>query len=159
MSGAVEYLFNACGKGGCWTTDEERAASSAGNWNKYYSTACSGGDTYACSALNVASDNGLLSHVTNLRLEAYLVAGGMTSPMAVGYAMENIRVDLAKAYVGYLDSLGATAQNPQFPTRAGITDFHEQVFSKYGASGAFGGTLSDKIIPHSWFDYCSLCSR
>ena len=73
--------------------------------------------------------------------------------------MEAIKVDLGKAYVDYLDSLGASPSNPQWPTRGGIGNFHDQVFQNYGAGKVFGGRISDSLIPRGWFDWCSTCKK
>jgi len=98
-----------------------------------------------------------LDKATNYRLAYYLLKGG-TPVLDIPSAMADIRAGLAKGYVQYLDSLGATQSTPQFPTRSGITQFHEEVFRANGAApGAFGGSISDKYIPRALFDYCSIC--
>lgn len=104
---------------------------------------------YPCRAVEVAGNHAnrqpedFLSHVTNWNLKRYIIVNTGLNESSAELLLQPIRIDLAQAYVKYLDSLGATEQTPKFPSRYGIAEFHESVFEQYGASGAFGGTKAD----------------
>ena len=160
MPGLVEYLFNYCANNGCWVTDEERQLFAAGKVREGYALSCKNGDGYTCSALRVVNEAGALETLTNMRLETSLINNGVVrSRYEAIPIMDAIKVDLGRAYVDYLDSLGASPSNPQWPARAGIANFHDQVFQNYGAGKVFGGRISDSLIPRGWFDWCSTCKK
>jgi RHS repeat-associated protein len=160
VTAALAFLFNECAHNkGCWVNSEERQLARSGDWRGFYAKACENGDSYACAAIKVATSDGLLETATNIRLAYYLLEGG-TPIDQIALRMESIRVELPKAYVRLLDSLGASELRPMWPTRSGIEQFHEEVFIRHGAApGGFGGPISDEWIPHI-YNYCPhTCAR
>ena len=71
---------------------------------------------------------------TNNNLKHALKKAGSKCPEQ---DMENIRKDLVNARVGQLAS--ATPSTPFTATKQGISDFHNSVFSNYGATSGLGG--------------------
>lgn len=156
-TGAFGYLFNYCGHNGCWITAEERALAEAGKPRDFYEMLCRNGDAYGCGAARVVRDEAFLPRLSNIRLETALVDNGVAnSRYEAQIITKAIQIDLARAYVDLLDSQGATAANPQWPIRAGISAFHDQTFTRYGAGPVFSGKLSDRYI-RNWFDWCPNC--
>ena len=129
----------ACDQRGCWNTSTELAYANAGNYGVYYQAACSGGDSYACAARVVATGQGNSvssmagANFTNGNLRNSLKRGGSDCPEA---DMENIRKDLMMARVNQLS--GATPSNPMRVSGQSISDFHNAVFSSYGATDGWG---------------------
>ena len=161
MSGRVEYLFNQCGKGGCWVTSEERALANAGKWNEYYQLACSNGDGYACRAGEVARMEGTLAQLTNLRLNASINSSNIwMSGDELSRRTESIRVGLAQEHVLALDATGATEANPNRISRSTVADFHRDVFMRNGAGDVFGGKTWDRWLGKGGlgYDWCKSCS-
>lgn len=158
-SGAFGYLFNACFKNGCYVTSEERRLISSKNYDGYYALACTGGDTYACVARDIAADRGFFARLANMRLETFVFRSDVVSNRAqTAPVMERFRLGLATAYVRYLDKLVEAAKGPAWPARDGIEEFHNEVFKEHGVKGkAFAGPIADAVIPKAIFDYCSIC--
>ena len=129
----------ACDQRGCWNTSTEMAYANAGNYGVYYQAACSAGDSYACAARVVATGQGNSvssmagAKFTNGNLRNSLKRGGSECPEA---DMENIRKDLMMARVNQLS--GATPSNPMRVSGQSISDFHNAVFSSYGATDGWG---------------------
>ena len=141
----------ACNGSGCWTTANERSYANSGNYSLYYQAACAGGDSYACSAGNVAANNGWQSNFTNHLLENGLKKN-CASKEQCEKDMENIRKDLAKAHAEALN--GATPNSPRVLTSGQISDFHHAVYSNYygGSSLIFGGDIPGA---QAFFNWCS----
>lgn len=121
---------------------------------------CRGGDLYACEAKKVAANEGALAGITNARLETSLVAeGAARSRVEAQRIMGDIRIDLGNAYVDHLDALGGRPDNPVWPSRSAITQFHKDIFIGYGAANVFGGKISDlPWLRSTWgYDWCKIC--
>lgn len=161
--GGSDSLGLACDSRGCWNTPEEVRFAIAGDWKGYYAAACAGGDPYACRGHEVATNTGeglrgALSFLTNKKLAASILQNQpIGCPMSVrtdmlNSNMESIRKGLVLARVDQLAT--ATIQNPIMVTRQSISNFHQSVFTRNGASAnAFGGDLWDIIKPVSTFFY------
>ncbi|MDF4026305.1 RHS repeat-associated core domain-containing protein [Luteibacter sp. PPL201] len=138
----------ACSGQGCWNTSTERAYAESGNWKSYYSTACAGGDRYACEAADVAGNVGFLSGVTNYRLASlisdHLPAGQTcaTTRAITDQKMEAIRKALAAARAAQLDAAKASPQNPVIVSGQSIADFHNRIFNDIA-----GGSVSSWGLP------------
>jgi RHS repeat-associated protein len=135
---------------GCWLTPSEKAYAATGNYSLYYQAACSGGDSYACSAGLVAVDRGILANITNQILRGGLKKNGETD-VQCDTTMDDIRVDLARAHAKSLRG-GGTQGRPHVLTPDEVSSFHHDVFSRYyGHYLIFGGD-----IPGSNFlNWCS----
>jgi RHS repeat-associated protein len=135
----TDPLGLACNGLGCWNTPTELSLANAGNYGAYYQAACAAGDSYACAAGVVATGqgNGVGSmagaRFTNGNLRYSLRRGGSNCPEK---DMESIRRDLMSARVAQLS--GATSNNPIRVSAQSISDFHNAIFSNYGASDGWG---------------------
>jgi hypothetical protein len=128
-------MFNACGNGGCWTANDERALLDAGDFLDYHSKACAGGDGYACFAYGVASSENPGPGVTLVR---GLVDNGHRIDQAYSLVKTTIPLDLANDYANYLPQSEGQAR---FPVASDIAQFHWEEFAKFGLPpSAFGGT-------------------
>lgn len=142
-----------CNSQGCWLTPKEANLSKSGKYSEYYDLACANGDSYACSAKEVAANDGILANLTNLRLESSLKDNGWEG-CEVGGVMENIRQELAQAHALALS--GATESMPKTPSREEISKFHNEIFFDYGADPVFGGDIP--LFGNFPFKWCSLPS-
>lgn len=128
----------ACDQRGCWNTSTELAYANAGNYGIYYQAACSGGDSYACAARMVATGQGNSmssmagAKFTNGNLRNSLRRGGSDCPDA---DMESIKKDLMNARVAQLSN---NPNNPTIVSGQSISDFHNAIFSSYGATDGWG---------------------
>lgn len=135
----TDPLGLACNGLGCWNTPAELGYANTGNYGLYYQAACAGGDSYACAARTVStgeanSVSGLTgARFTNGNLRTALRRGGSDCP---NQDMENIRKDLMNARVAQLSN--ATPGRPYVATGQSIADFHNTVFSRYGATDGWG---------------------
>jgi hypothetical protein len=161
-------ILDACDSRGCWVTNEERELAMSGRYREYYALACRNGDQYAYRAGAVATGDAdgwfesILVTASNGRVRASLYAKLGTFRYAVfsGQLMEQIRIDLAKAYVGYLDRITQGGATPRFPEREDISRFHDEVFRSRGAGRVFGGDIADRIPGfRCFYDWCPVCSR
>jgi hypothetical protein len=139
VTAAFGYLFNACVHDkGCWTTSEEQALADKGDYLGYYDKACSGGDQYACAARGIAAGDGFAANLTSERLKTMLQTIAGYKPNEISGIMEQIRIDLARAYASYLPDQESFAR---WHTGRGIAEFHWDVFRNYRLPPmAFGGT-------------------
>jgi hypothetical protein len=135
VTASFGYLFNECGKGGCWTTPEERALVDRGDFLGYYMKACGGGDQQACFFYGVASREYPFPAATLLQR---LVDAGYPHPLA-NYLVETVIPDnLARAYANYLPQ---SQDQARFPLASDIAQYHWDEFAKYGLPpSTFGGT-------------------
>jgi RHS repeat-associated protein len=161
-------ILDACDSRGCWVTNEERELAMSGRYREYYALACRNGDQYACRAGAVAADDGegwfesVLVTATNARVRGSLLAniGALRYVVFSGQVMQQIRIDLARAYVRYLDTITLRGASPVFPRRSDIRDFHNDVFRSHGVGDVFGGELADRIPGfRRVYDWCPVCSR
>ncbi len=135
----VDSLGLMCNQQGCWNTKTEMAYAQAGNYAMYYQTACAGNDSYACAAGVVATGVGdsvsssIGAKFTNANLHYALRIGGSKCPEK---DMESIRNDLMRARVKQLSK--ATPSNPFRATAKDISDFHNAIFKRYGATKGWG---------------------
>jgi RHS repeat-associated protein len=135
----TDPLGLACNGLGCWNTPAELGYANAGNYSLYYQAACSGGDSYACAARMVATGQGNSmssmagAKFTNGNLRNALRHGGSDCP---DEDMESIRKDLVNARVAQL--AGATPNSPIRVSAQSISDFHNAIFSNYGATDGWG---------------------
>jgi hypothetical protein len=148
ITSAFGYLFNACANGACWVTDEERALAAQGKY-KYWTTACEGGDSYACNAAGASQGTSGWGALALGRLVTFLKNNGV---IPWGPALDRIRAELIQADVKALDDLGASASNPQQRVYEDIHRYHERIFAKNGAPGAWAGRWSPN-------DFCPDCRR
>ncbi len=153
ITGAFGYLLNACGKGGCWTTGEERSILANGDFLGYYSKACEGGDGYACFSYGVASGEYPGPGVT---LERALENVGYGIEQAYYLVQKIIPLDLANAYANYLPQSESDAR---FPVAGDIAQFHWDEFGTFGLPpSTFGGTpfgaLGPIVLKGLW---CPIC--
>jgi hypothetical protein len=52
----------------------------------------------------------------------------------------------------------ASEATPKWPSRAGIAEFHDQVFAKHGAGPVFGGRTWDNIPgANRAYNWCPIC--
>jgi hypothetical protein len=173
VTGAFGYLFNQCVKGGCWVNERERSLAQAGQYAEFYKLSCKNGDAYACRAGEVSQSSGFMASATTFRLGLSLITDGIhVSPEAFSRALESIRIDLAKEYVNHLDLEGATQNSPKWPSRTGISKFHNEVFARHGAGRVFGGDTWDsyfntqiidnhsgQILYRPSYDWCPNCRK
>lgn len=132
---AFAYLFNHCAHGGCWTTSEERTFLNRGDFIGYYKEACGGGDSYACKALVVASEDGAWGKVAAVNLSVNAKFAGLDLTDEV---RNSIKIDLAR---GYANLLLSSADQAVTPTADEITKMHWKVFANYGLpASAFTAT-------------------
>ena len=135
----TDRLGLACDQRGCWNTRSELGYANAGNYGLYYKAACAGGDSYACAARVVATGQGNSvssmagARFTNGNLRNSLRRGGSSCP---DEDMESIKKDLMNARVSQLS--GASPNNPIKVSGQSIADFHNSIFSKYGATDGWG---------------------
>jgi RHS repeat-associated protein len=135
----TDSLGLACDQNGCWNTPSESSYANSGNYGLYYQAACSGGDSYACAARVIATGqgDGVISmaggRFTNGNLRNSLRSGGSKCPEA---DMEKIRRDLMMARLNQLAD--ATQENPTRVSAQSISDFHNEIFSNYGATDGWG---------------------
>ena len=135
----IDPLGLACNGLGCWNTPTELGYANTGNYGLYYQAACAGGDSYACAARVVATGQGnsvssmVGANFTNGNLRNSLRRGGSDCP---DEDMESIRKDLMNARVAQLS--GATPNSPIRVSAQSISDFHNTVFSNYGATDGWG---------------------
>lgn len=160
-------ILDACDARGCWVTDQERALAESGRYRDYYALACRNGDLYACRAGEVASSGGegwletLAVFGANARVQGSLLwtLGPIKYAAMSGQVTEQIRVDLARAYVRYLDRITGGGVSPRFPERQPISDFHNEVFVRRGAGRVFGGDVVDRIPGFRYlYDWCPVCA-
>ncbi len=137
ITAAFGFLYNACQHDkGCWTTAEEKGYLEKGDYLGYYSKACSGGDTYACSAYHIAANDNLAGHMATTLLVQGLEGQGIIDKLAV--TLDEIRIKLANAYANYLPQ---SEKDARWPVALDIAEFHWSVFGKYGLPPrTFGGT-------------------
>ena len=158
-------LYNACGKGGCWTTSDERASINQGDYAGYYAKACSGGDAYACSAYGIATDTTTAGHVaTNALIRDLYDFGGVRDVETLQSDLSQIRLGLATAYADYLPQSEA---NAALPSDMGIARLHWDVFAKFGLpASTFGGTplgrgaasvTAPLTAKYVWPNWCPNC--
>lgn len=147
-----------CNGQGCWNTPSELAYANSGNYGLYYQAACSGGDSYACAARMVATGQGMTGVIdtagvrfTNNNLKNALKKGGSDCPEQ---DMEAIRKELMMARVSLLSS---NPNNPRVMTAAQASQFHNSIFSSYGATSGlwgapvFGGDwIGGNASPWQW---------
>lgn len=135
----TDPLGLACNGLGCWNTPAELGYANAGNYGIYYQAACAGGDSYACAARVVATGEGNSvsalagARFTNGNLHYSLRRGGSECPDG---DMEKIKKDLMNARVASLAN--ASPSNPYRTTSGEISAFHNDIFSRYGATDGWG---------------------
>lgn len=121
-----------------------------GDYAGYYKLACAGGDTYACSAGEIAAGNSAIAKYTTSRLQAYAIEdrGSALSPNE----LDSIRLSLA---TGYANSLGSSPLSAVQPDGMQIARIHWNVFQSFNvySPSAFGGTPlgGAHLILGPWF--------
>ena len=143
VTGAFSYLFNYCMHDGkCYTTAAERELLGKKDFTNYYKLACSGNDTYACQAGDIAAGKSIPAVATTMRLIYYGADNGVA---LMPDQMNDIRYKLALGYADYLGDLPETAKKP---SAMSIAKFHWSVFDTYNIPPrAFGGTPLGIMTP------------
>jgi hypothetical protein len=173
VTGAFGYLLNMCLRGkGCYITDEQRTAAQQGDYESFYA-ACGAGSEYECHASGVALGNGtflekqagyVLQNSLGGKYRAVSRVDGMVSDLdvskSVGVEMNQIRVAIMRTYVEYMDTLGATAQHPVWPSHSSIDQFHVDIFSSHQVGNAYFGDNVDRLgtLGHQFiYNKCESC--
>ena len=143
----IDPIGLKCNASGCWLTPNEKSLADAGNYIDYYDAACTGGDSYACAAKDVAGNVGFAANFTNWRLRRSLKENG-TPENQCNAKMEGIRKDLAHAHASAL--AGGSPDKPIVLTADQISNFHHDIFTRDGAGSVFGGDIPGSNLIFNW---------
>ena len=143
FSDASYYLWHS--KFGGMTVSDARRLKDLETENARLKKLLAENDNYACEASDVANNIGMLSAITNVRLESLISSHLPTCEInseTITQKMEEIREALAAARVRQLDVAGADPNYPVTVTGQSIADFHNSIFQSIG-----GGTRSFWGLP------------
>jgi hypothetical protein len=163
ITGTFVYLFNECMQNDkCFTNPHEKAVLDSGNDARYYELSCANGDKYyACGAYHIAVNH---TFAGNVATDLLITSIYMKYILRIEDILEDIRLDIARAYANYI---GHSPDPAVAPSASAIANLYDAVFSSYGLpSWTFGGTplgswtgpLFTKSFPWGGTGWCVNCA-